>query len=200
MPTLLARRGLADDHKPIDDTTTAPKPAKEKSPPVKAEGTQRRLNELLASMSTDSNLGIVKTVVAAKPKSKASKENQQPSKGGRETDATEEDIVRAAKEVATEFGGDVKQTESELLAKLLNRGDAGEELKINDLISGMQIDRMDGAKSDAQPKRSTFVRKSIDFAQERRGGGGGGGGFRSAEEGGRPYQRRKPTPVDAANV
>lgn len=199
------RRTFADDHKPAngDDDTTAspPKPKAAAKSEGATAGTPNRLNELLASMSTDSNLNLVKTVVATKPKSVKTAGKRSSKKEAAEnasSDSDDDNIERAAKDVAAAFGGNVKQTESELLAKLLLRGggsEGGEQSKISDLISGMQIDRMDGAKSSVQPKRAQFVRKSIENAQERRGGGRGGH-FNEGEphsDDRRPFQRRKPS-------
>lgn len=196
------RRTFADDHKPTaDDDDTASVSGKPKAA-AKAKdataGTSNRLNELLASMSTDSNLNLVKTVVATKtkPAKLGGKRNSKAEEAdSSSSDSDDDNIERAVKDVAAAFGGDVKQTESELLAKLLLRGgsgtETGEQLKINDLISGMQIDRMDGAKSSVQPKRAQFVRKSIENAQDRRGKGGQ---FNEGEQqtgDRRPFQRRQ---------
>lgn len=71
-----------------------------------------RLNELLASMSTDSNLNIIKAVVSP-PKSIPKTEISTKRKA--------DSILDAVKQVATELGGDAKLTETELLAKLLQR-------------------------------------------------------------------------------
>lgn len=162
-------------------------------------------------MSTDSNLDIVKTVVANKKnkiptKSTSDGDNTGKSRGAAAGEASDAQIVQAVKDVAAELGGDAKQTESELLAKLRKSTDGGQQqqpLRITDLISGMQIDHMNGAKTNAPPKRSAFVRKSIASAQERRGGGDGAeaqvprGTWSNADRAnhgdrGRPFQRRKP--------
>lgn len=138
-------------------------------------------------MSTDSDLAIVNTVVAKSAKSKkgepekrqqpATKSNKahvkavDPIDGELNATAYEAEVRSAIADVAAELGANVEQTKSELLAKLLNRhsgdGGASPTVGMKDLISGMQIDQMNGAKSHVQPKRSTFVRKSIDSVQSR---------------------------------
>lgn len=67
-------------------------------------------------MSTNTNLNIIKSVVtppSSKAKNKKSQEFRQPQ------NATS--IEEAVKGVAAELGGNIKQTESELLAKLLQQ-------------------------------------------------------------------------------
>lgn len=206
--TSLVRRTFADEHNAKDgESKQDEQPAKktEKSP---AEAPSNRLNELLASMSKDSALDIVKTVVAAKPKlpkTDGGKRKKSDRDQAAPTADLEADVQRAARDVAASLGGDVKKTESELLAKLLHRSAAAEAdgadaapTTLGDLISGMQIDRQPSVKStDAHPKRSHFVRKSIEHAQDRRAGSGQSwqnrGDDAQSQGERRPFQRRKST-------
>lgn len=134
-------------------------------------------------MSTDSDLAIVNTVVAKGAKLKnresdkrrplAKKSSKANGSTGNELNANayEAEVLSTIENVAAELGANVEQTKSELLAKLLNRhsgdGEGSPVVGMNDLISSMQIDQMNGSKSHVQPKRSTFVRKSIDSVQNR---------------------------------
>ena len=86
----------------------------DKSLPRKEKTPQSRLNKLLSSMSTDSNLNIIKLVVTPKPKGKSRSEPEPV-----EQESKPENVIEAVKQVAAEFKGDAKQIESELLSKLL---------------------------------------------------------------------------------
>lgn len=85
-----------------------------------------RLNELLASMSTDSTLNIIKTVVAPKQKELSEKRAKKSEYTGKKP----ANILEAVKDVANELGGDTKQTESELLLKLLKKSGEGDDIKL----------------------------------------------------------------------
>lgn len=86
----------------------------------------KRLNTLLASMSTDSNLSIIKAVVSPPKATSRSYKNKSLKTERTEVEAKPRDLVEATKQVAAELGGDKQQTESELLTKLLHyaSGDA----------------------------------------------------------------------------
>lgn len=202
LPTLTsARRAYSDqeDNKP-DKTKKDKKPTSSPDKPKsKSADGQNRLNALLASMSTDSTLNLVKTVVA--PKAKVAKKNAPKKSDEQKANTVEE----AAHDVAKAIGGDVQKTESELLAKLLKRSPDAVDVSITDLISGMQIDGQDGKSRSEHPKtRAQFVRKSVGDYQQRqqrgsdaeRGRGGEGGDQQQRER----FQRRTPRPVDAGNV
>lgn len=106
-------RSLCDN---TDKPSEAVPAEKKTSSPLKKQtlkpASSNRLNELLASMSTDSNLNIIKEVVTPP---KPIKHSEKPTK--RKPDS----LLDAVQQVATELGGDAKQTESELLTKLLQR-------------------------------------------------------------------------------
>lgn len=95
---------------------------------------------------------------------------------------TEKQIKSAAKDVAEKIGGDIKQTESELLAKLLDVSSLSKtstSSDLSDLIKGMKIDR------EAKPEvsRADQVRKLLSLAK--------GDQFTTKESGsGRRPQRR----------
>lgn len=74
-------------------------------------------------MSTDTDLNIVKEVI--KPRSAAEKKERQKaiSVAAENKAPKSENIVEAAKKLAETLGGDIKKTESELLAILLKSGD-----------------------------------------------------------------------------
>lgn len=102
-----------------DKTTTSDKSEKNDN---KKEVTSKRLNDLLAMMSTETDLTIIKSVI--KPKAAAVKREQRMAKTVRNDEEDQEDsssdnIAEAAKEVAKTLGGDTKNTESELLSILL---------------------------------------------------------------------------------
>lgn len=135
---------------------------KPKTAPVKEETAAERLNKLLAAMNSEDNTQIVKNINLAKPG--GSKKRTKP-----ESDT--EDVVTAAKNVASLLGEEnSKQTEAELLSKLLNpsgipttsqsskKETDPNELSLNDLIVGMKIDRRQPAN---EYSRSDFVRKTL---------------------------------------
>lgn len=96
-----------------------------------------RLNKLLASMKTDENDILLKSVEIPKAggRKKAKSEDQNKvEKIKREQKS--KDILEAAKDVANLMGEDKKKIESELLAKLLNHTDSDSQTgseKPNDL-------------------------------------------------------------------
>lgn len=201
---VLSRRCLSDKKSP-DDKSDKPsddksdKPSDDHHEPTKAPSSkqppsagQKRLNELLASMSKESNLSLVKTVVAPKPKTT---KKTWPEKEAAKKPQTVEAAVR---DVAESIGGDVQQTESELLAKLLKRSPDAASGSISDLISGMQIDGTGGKSRQEHPKsRAQFVRKSMgDHQRQQRHSDGRSDEFQQRER----FQRRQPRSVEQGNV
>lgn len=88
-------------------------------------------------MPTDDHSTLAKSVEVTKPGNKLQKKKQQQKK---ENDDKPKNVIDAAKIVASSLGGDVKQTESELLSKLLihsdgidpvNRSQSGEKSSVN---------------------------------------------------------------------
>lgn len=121
----------SDDEKPKKKTV-------EKKPDVKkAESAIERLNKLLASMPTDDHSTLAKSVKVTKPGKKLQKQKEERK---RENEDKPKNVIDAAKKVASTLGGDVKQTESELLSKLLihsdgidpvNQSQSGEKSSVN---------------------------------------------------------------------
>lgn len=111
-----------------------------------------RLNSLLKEMISAPKVTVTPTLELAKPIPKwgSLKDNidhntkMSEKKGQMESPKPkEENILKAAKEVAETLGGDTKQTESELLKKLL--GSNGEDksdaiTSLSDIFKGMKID------------------------------------------------------------
>ncbi|KAL1376205.1 hypothetical protein pipiens_017034 [Culex pipiens pipiens] len=88
-----------------------------------------RLNELLSMMNTGNEVQLVKKVQLAQPAGQKKGGNKKAKKedSDSESDSDDErpkDLLKATKKVASSLGGDAKQTEAELLAKLL--GGSGE--------------------------------------------------------------------------
>lgn len=146
--------------------------------------TADRLNKLLTSMQTDDHLTIGKKIeipIAGGGKKKKEK-LKALEKEKKEKIEKSEDIIVAAKNVANMIEGDAeqkKETESELLAKLLNHINSGAgsavkddnkkdlgDMSLNDLIVGMKIDRQkkstNDTRTDYQISRSQFVRNVLD--------------------------------------
>lgn len=118
------------------DSSDDEKP-KKKTVEKKTESAIDRLNKLLASMPTDDHSTLAKSVQMTKPGKKLQKQKQQQKK---ENEDKPKNVIDAAKKVATSLGGDVKQTESELLSKLLihsdgidpvNQNQSGEKSSVN---------------------------------------------------------------------
>lgn len=125
-PTILAY--FSDDASkkgsPPDKKTSVDKKDKQEKA-TDQEVKSKRLNELLAKMSTDMDFNIVKEVI--KPRSAAEKKERQRAADEKKKQKAA-NIAEAAKEVAETLGGDTKKTESELLSILLKGANAkGEE-------------------------------------------------------------------------
>ncbi|XP_055907893.1 28S ribosomal protein S31, mitochondrial [Eupeodes corollae] len=185
--TFAARSNLIaryfSDRKKDDSDSESDREDKKRPKPaaIKEETAAERLNKLLASMNSEDNTQIVKNINMAKP-------------GGiKKRSKPEEDnnnILEAAKNVASLLGEEnQKQTEAELLSKLLNPNGTPptsqqsakqdidpNELSLSDLIVGMKIDRRQPA---IEYSRSDFVRKSLatsrsDQSRDRNGNQGRG--------------------------
>lgn len=117
-PTILAN--FADDASKKGKSSNDKKEEKAKTadnPDDKKEVTSKRLNDLLAEMSDESNLKIVKEVI--KPRSSAEKKARKQAAVDDKKESKPPNIAEAAKLVAKTLGGDVKKTESELLSILM---------------------------------------------------------------------------------
>ncbi|KDR20607.1 28S ribosomal protein S31, mitochondrial [Zootermopsis nevadensis] len=131
--------------------------------PKKNEEAIKKLNLLLKSMTEEehviSSSGIGSQL--ARP----------PVKRKKEQIKIGDSLTVAAKEVAEVLGGDVKQTESELLNKLLSPSQAVNEsesetqappMNLRDLISGMRIDRRKRSEHVSEEGRAKQVRRILD--------------------------------------
>ncbi|KAJ9592756.1 hypothetical protein L9F63_015594 [Diploptera punctata] len=131
-----------------------------------------KLNLLLESMTKENNMVTSTSSIGAQLAKPPVKPKKQKAK-------TEEPIVEAAKKVAEQLGGDVKQTESELLHKLISPTEMqtkeGEEPKksinLRELISGMKIDRskkldIENEESRAQQVRRILGKRKVDAIRE----------------------------------
>lgn len=127
-----------------------------------------RLNRLLASMSTDDNVKLAKSVKVTKA---GGRKQQRAAEEKAKNDAEKKpkNIVEAAQDVGNLLGDTTKQTESELLSKLLGNieGTATDQSEHNlgDLIVGMKIDRT--KQTMGTQTRGEFVRKAISSRQDR---------------------------------
>nr|CAD7444883.1 unnamed protein product [Timema bartmani] len=156
-----------DDSESSDEDKEKPK-----KQPGKNMDAINKLNSLLKSMMEEessptksigaSNIEIAqprfknKRILESKDKSK-----EEVKKVLSESEKLDEALTSAAHDVATSFGGNVKQTESELLHKLLSRSEskpsnvketAKPSVSLNELIVGMKIDRT--KRSDAIPEEN----------------------------------------------
>lgn len=167
--------------------------------PAAEESASAKLNRLLASMQTDDNLNLSKKTDVVPRPGEANRKKKIEVK----LNAESKDIFTAARRVASLLGEENKQTESELLSKLL-RGKStasgpGEEasktdavptsesdINLSDLIVGMKIDRRQSPK-DSSLSRSEYVRRSIAAKGKQKSQ------YRneSSNDGRRPVQRKR---------
>lgn len=98
----------------MEDEKTAEKPSK------------NRLNDLLTSLAkmdgktlVNSKVELKKIGVAAKKKIQKEKERKKEDSDSDTDDDKPKNVIEAAKDIAKKIGGDVNQTEAELLSKLL---------------------------------------------------------------------------------
>ncbi|XP_063920248.1 small ribosomal subunit protein mS31 isoform X2 [Zophobas morio] len=122
-----------------DDDTKLQKKVEEKK---KSKEALDKLNKLLLTMTEDDVSSKTKLNLA-QPTNKRQKKLRE-KQDFKESKATPtETLVNAANNVAESIGGDVKQTQSELLMKLLNvaNGDATVNTNLKDLVKGMKIDQ-----------------------------------------------------------
>lgn len=140
--------------------------------PKKNEEAIKKLNLLLKQMAEEEH--IVSSGIGAQLA-------RPPIKPIKEKVSIENSLSVAAKEVAEVIGGDVKQTESELLNKLLspsqtaNENEKGEQklsMNLREILSGMKIDRNKkvGYMSEegrAQQVHRILEDRKIETAKER---------------------------------
>ncbi|KAH8410813.1 hypothetical protein KR222_010808, partial [Zaprionus bogoriensis] len=149
------------------------KKPKNQRKPAEAEATEtaaQRLNRLLGSMQTQSSDPLASTDFP-RP-GDANRRRREALK----QDAAAKDVISAAKNIASMLGdSERKQTESELLAKLLGHnvesvadapaaapadGSAEKDLNLSELIVGMKIDRRQEPQQLEQT-RGEYVRRTL---------------------------------------
>ncbi|KAM3967515.1 mitochondrial ribosomal protein S31 [Aphomia sociella] len=82
------------------------------------------------------------------------------------TEKIEESITKAASEVAQAIGGDVKQTEAELLSKVLGKINQS-STTLSDLLVGMKVDRSkDGDENRPTETRGQQVKHLVDKTRQ----------------------------------
>ncbi|KAF2887135.1 hypothetical protein ILUMI_19039 [Ignelater luminosus] len=105
----------------------------------------------------------------AKPKNQREKDvRTEPGTKSIKKEPVEQQVVKAVKAVAKSVGGDVKQTESELLQKLLSAEETQQTTATNlsDLFKDMKIDRE--TKATEQVSRAHQVRQLIQTVKPAR--------------------------------
>uniref|UniRef100_A0AAR5PM98 Small ribosomal subunit protein mS31 n=1 Tax=Dendroctonus ponderosae TaxID=77166 RepID=A0AAR5PM98_DENPD len=100
----------------------------------------RKLNFLLDQMMSN-NIANKTSIDLAQPSNKREQGRQEKQEAS--TQSVENKIINAVQEVADSLGGNVKQTESELLVKLLNPIKTPEETtaSLSDILKGMKVER-----------------------------------------------------------
>ncbi|XP_064210778.1 small ribosomal subunit protein mS31 [Tribolium castaneum] len=114
----------------------------------------KKLNNLLKTMIEDDVQTSDKKLNLAKPPNR--RQGQQEKKKPVETPETQ--MTRVVKDVAETLGGDVKQTETELLMKLLKTSEEGKASNLVDLVKGMKVDT---EKSPSEQSKAQQVRKIL---------------------------------------
>uniref|UniRef100_A0AAG5DTQ3 Small ribosomal subunit protein mS31 n=1 Tax=Anopheles atroparvus TaxID=41427 RepID=A0AAG5DTQ3_ANOAO len=196
----LSSNGFSSDSNTPGDGKEKPKasPREAEEDSKKSAKALNRLNELLAMMSTESDLKLVKKVDLPRPKGKKSNEKKADADSDSDSEDEEErpkDLAQATRKVATALGGDEKKTESELLSKLLGTtspSGAGEN-NLTDIITGMAVDRKAQGKEARDPSRSALVKKSIDSkrGKQKRGSDDGGDQQRDSAAPRERFERRR---------
>lgn len=121
------------------------------------------------------------------------------------TEQIEESITKAASDVAQALGGDVKQTEAELLSRVLGKINQS-STTLSDLLVGMKIDRTKEPEERKQPETrgqqvKRFVSKTKAETQQTRYSqrkGRSADGDQSGE--GREERRKRPSSLQPVSV
>ncbi|GLV45796.1 mitochondrial ribosomal protein S31 [Carabus blaptoides fortunei] len=152
------------------DTEKDKKKRAKKDSKAKSDEALQKLNVLLKKMIDDDIPAPSKQKLnLARPKSR--NEKIEAGTVSSTSEPIEKQIITAAKDVAESFGGDVKQTESELLSKLLSptakkneEESKSQSLNLSDIISGMKIDRTVNPAVNNEASRAHQVRQLLDRA------------------------------------
>ncbi|CAG9135912.1 unnamed protein product [Plutella xylostella] len=96
------------------------------------------------------------------------KRQQKPDEIEVKTEQIEESLTEAAGQVAQAIGGDVKQTEAELLSKVLGKINQS-STSLSDLILGMKVDRSKDTDGSMEPEtRGQQVKRFVSKAKVQR--------------------------------
>jgi len=117
-----------------------------------------RLNSLLQQMVSDDASRAQSKIQLAQPTNK--REQGRKEKETVISQSVEAQVVNAVKSVAETLGGNTKQTESELLMKLLSppvENEQGTSKSLSDILKGMTIER----EAKPQPSKAEQVRSVL---------------------------------------
>ncbi|XP_022915909.1 small ribosomal subunit protein mS31 [Onthophagus taurus] len=173
-------RTLADKKVPSSSSDSSSSDSdlnKNKSPNQAAE----RLNMLLKDMLNEKTI-VTKKLDLAKPRMNKGKDVQNAQV---KVESVEQNVAKTVKDVAESLGGDVKQTESELLAKLLSTTGKPNQFDLSETIKGMKI--VTEKKPLPDVSRSSQIRGLLE----------------QSEKSGMPFKRREPrkfTPTDRDEI
>ncbi|XP_023015411.2 small ribosomal subunit protein mS31 [Leptinotarsa decemlineata] len=128
---------------------------------AKKDETLSKLNTLLQQLLEKDVVAKSYNLDLAKPTNKRSKKdaNDEPKK----TESKQDKMVNAVKNVAQELGGNVRQTESELLTKLLEPTST----TLSEIIKDMKIDR---EPKSVEQSKADEVRSILQQVHSRQGG------------------------------
>ncbi|KAL0901214.1 hypothetical protein ABMA27_006516 [Loxostege sticticalis] len=165
----LITRCLSD--KPSDNDGKSPENKPEVQAPKKISSETEKIQELLKKMLAEPKISEKeyreKFATAPEARRRKPKADEIEVK----TEKIEESITKAAGEVAQAIGGDVKQTEAELLSRVLGKINQT-STTLSDLLIGMKVDRTT-EKDDLVQKQTRgqqvrrFVEKSKSNEQPR---------------------------------
>ncbi|KAJ8736082.1 hypothetical protein PYW08_006738 [Mythimna loreyi] len=196
-------RCLAD--KPSDSDGKAPESkAKPAEPQKSSDNATEKIQELLKLMMAEPKIkeSEYKDKFASAPVIQRKKKSDEIEV---KTEQIEESITKAAGDVAQALGGDVKQTEAELLSRVLGKINQT-STTLSDLLVGMKIDRSKEPEERQKPEtRGQQVKRLMSqsksetqqtrYSQRK---GRAAGGEQKAE--GRDERSRRPSPQQPTSV
>lgn len=146
----------SDDEKPSKIVAQPSKSSKPESSKQNPEAISK-LNMLLQQI-VEADQQNKKTLDLAKPKGRNAK--TEPGTKSAKVETVEQKIVSAVKDVAETLGGNKKQTESELLNRLISNDEQLPSANLSDIVRGMKIDRE--SKSETVGSKAQHVRKILE--------------------------------------
>uniref|UniRef100_A0A6M2DNA0 Small ribosomal subunit protein mS31 n=1 Tax=Xenopsylla cheopis TaxID=163159 RepID=A0A6M2DNA0_XENCH len=154
LPRFYIFRKYCDKKDKSNDTQNKPVAFNEK-----VDNSKQKLKSLLESMMNESSSNKEISSFARPNKLKSERKKEQRELG---FDSPEKNIRKATHDVAEHLGGDIQQTESELLSKLLLHKENSENVSKNlsDLIVGMKIDREQNTRRGTTT-RSQYVKQTL---------------------------------------